>query len=376
MTHLPASGDDGRRLAVGDDGGRLAVGADGRRPALGDDSHRPGLDVDPESNRHTLQDLLDSAPAGTLELPPGDHAVSGGLRVPAGWTVRGAAGPGGPSTWLSSVASDGSPVLHIIGSGVSVSDIGLRPPPSDPGEHGGDRGTALTVGEYLYSGDPAWITDVEIRRVQVVATGRTANSVALMGAVRDVTVHDVTVHGGYTGVAVHWGAAGAGVDSITGPTYHPNRLTITNLRVRDAVEGFYLSSVHDVRVTGACLRDVEMGFRLLPGDNTDRFHRDPAARVGDRIDISDVCVQWTGDKYGVRVAGWGRSEVDGVISTLDYRDTRIRECVVRRVPPPADPGRPGAAAWSPVLLERADGVAMHNVRVESGATDACPHWDR
>jgi hypothetical protein len=333
---------------------------------------RPTLDTDSERNRSIVQDLLDSEPAGEMELPPGEHLIAGGLRVPAGWTLRGAPVGDVPSTWLASVTTDGTPVVHVTGAGVSVSDLGLRPPPSDPGEHGGDRGTAITVGEYLYRAAPGWITDVDIRRVHVDGRGsRTANSIALMGAVRDVTLHDITVRGGYTGVAVHWGAVGAGVDSIGGPTYHPNRLAIGDLRVSDAVEGFYLSSVHDVRVAGACLHDVDMGFRLLPGDNTDRFHRDPEAHIGDRIEISDVCVRWTGDRYGVRVAGWGRSEVDGVVSTLDYRDTVIRDCVVHRVLPPADPARPPAAAWSPVLLEQADGVALHNVRVESRSEAGC-----
>jgi hypothetical protein len=337
-------------------------------------NHLVVLGADPVHNHRALQGVLESAPAGTVEVPPGDHVLAGGLRVPGGWTLRGAAAPAGsvPSTWLASVATDGTPVLHVTGADVSISDIGLRPAPSDPGEHGGDRGTAITVGEYLYRDTPAWIANVDIRRVHVISAGRSANSIALMGAVHDVTLHDIAVRGGHTGVAVHWGAVGAGVDSITGPTYHPNRLTIGDLRVRDAVEGFYLSSVHDVQVTGVCLGDVEMGFRLLPGDNTDRFHGDADAHIGDRIEIGDVCVRWSGEKYGVRVAGWGRSEVDGVISTLDYRDTIIRDCVVRRVsPPPSGPVHPGTAAWSPVLLEHADGVVLHNVRIESAPDPGC-----
>jgi hypothetical protein len=71
--------------------------------------------------------------------------------------------------------------------------------------------------------------------------------------------------------------------------------------------------VHDVRVVGGCLRDVGMGFRLLPGDNTDRFVADP--RIGSHIEIADGCVRWTGENYGARIAGWGRSEVDGLVST-------------------------------------------------------------
>jgi hypothetical protein len=401
--------------------------------------HRPALGPDPERNRHDLQKLLDATSGGTIELPAGDHLLADGLRVPAGWTLHGPALthgpapthgpasaaarpvsglPAGPAAWLTSTGASGQPVLHVLGSDVAIADLGLRPPPCDPGLHSGDRGTAITVGEYLYPAAPAWIGHVDIRRVHVDRGGnRAANSIALMGAVHDVTVQDIAIHGGHTGVAVHWGAVGADVGSIVGPTYHPHRLVIDGLRVRDAVEGFYLSSVHDVRVSGACLRDVEMGFRLLPGDNTDRFHRAPganvpAARIGDRIDISDVCVQWTGDRYGARVAGWGRSEVDGVISTLDYTDTVISDCALRRVPtataPPHTPadmpqtelaltelaqtelatGKPTLSglgvvppapirqvgrSWSPVLLEHADGVVLRNLLVESGpVADCCP----
>lgn len=334
---------------------------------------RPWLTDDPAHNRRTLQAALDTTPAGKLELPPGTHRVEGGLRVPGGWTVRGAetiaAGGGPPGTWLESVGTGGDPVLHVLGSGVTISDLGLRPPPADPGEHGGDRGTAITVGRYLYPSAPEWIDDVDIRRVRIertTASDRAANSVALMGAVRGVRLHDITVRGGYTGLAVHWGAVGAGVSSIVGPTYHPHRLDVSDLRVDDAVEGFYLSSVHDVRVNGACLRAVEMGFRLLPGDNTNRFAPHGSPAIGARIEISDVCTRWTGDKYGVRVAGWGRSEVDGLVSVLRYTETVIRDCTVVRVRPttahPPVPAPPGGT-WSPIVIERADGVDLHNIQV-------------
>ncbi|MFI5935084.1 hypothetical protein [Actinoplanes sp. NPDC051494] len=329
--------------------------------------HRPALGPDADQNHRVLQEVLDTVPAGKLELPPGTHTLADGLRVPAGWTIRGSevagANGGPPGTWLVSAGTTGHPVLHIVGSDVAVSDLGLRPPPADPGEHGGDRGTAITVGDYLYASAPDWITNVDLRRVHVARIGldRHANCIALMGAVSDVTLHDITVRGGYTGVAVHWGAVGADVASIAGPTYHPHRLTVTDLRVNDAIEGFYLSSVHDVRVEGACLRDVEMGFRLLPGDNTDRFVSSGA--VGSTITIADICVTWNGPRYAVRAAGWGRSEIDGEVSVLHYRDTVIRDCTLR--------GAGTGDSWSPVLMERADGVELSNVVTVTGGSVAC-----
>ncbi|GIF15244.1 hypothetical protein [Actinoplanes teichomyceticus] len=323
-------------------------------------TYRPSLGGDPLANHRLLQDLLDTRPPGQLELPPGAHPLAEGLRVPGGWTVRGSSAT---QTWLVSESTTGHPVLHVLGSGVSISDLGLRPAPSDPGEHGGDRGTGLTIGEYLYPGAPEWISDVDVHRVHVDHGAlRTANAIGVMGAVRRTVLHDVQVTGGWTGVAVHWGAAGSDVSSITGPTYHPHRLTVSDLRVRGAIEGFYLSSVHDVRVSGACLRDVEMGFRLLPGDNADRFVSS-SEDVGARIEVDDVCVRWTGPRYAVRIAGWGRSEVDGVVSVLAYRDSVVRDCRLA--------GSGTGHDWSPVRFERACGVELRDVTVTTGAGDCC-----
>ncbi|GGQ74890.1 right-handed parallel beta-helix repeat-containing protein [Couchioplanes azureus] len=322
-------------------------------------TYRPRLTADAAGNRRIVQELLDTARPGILELPPGDHPVAGGLAVPQGWSIRGAAGSEGrPASWLVSADSTDHPLVHVLGSGVSVRDLGLRPASADPGEHGGDRGTALTVGRYLYAAPPQWITGVEVRRVHVERPGdRHANGIALMGAVRDVALEDVTVRGGHTALAVHWGAVGADVSSVAGPTFHPHRLDITGLRVRDAVEGFYLSSVHDVRVVGCCLRDVEMGFRLLPGDNTDRYVT--SARIGAGIEIARACVAWTGPRYAVRVAGWGRSEVDGAVTVLRYADTVIRDCRLS--------GTGTAGTWSPVLVEQAPQVQLRNIRIDSDA---------
>jgi hypothetical protein len=341
--------------------------------------HGPALTEDAERNRRVLQETLDTASPGKLELPPGEHTIADGLRVPGGWTIRGASviGANGspPTSRLVSTGTTGHPVLHVLGSDVSISDLGLRPPPADPGEHGGDRGTAITIGEYLYAGAPEWIQRVDIRRVHVSRPDRAANCIAIMGAVRDLTLHDATIRGGFTAVAVHWGAVGADVSSVVGPTFHPHRLTITDLRVRDAIEGFYLSSVHDVRVLGCCLRDVEMGFRLLPGDNTNRFAPAPygavdtvpassAADIGARIEIADACVRWHGPRYGIRVAGWGRSEVDGLVSVLAYTDAVIRDCHLV--------GTGTGDAWSPVLIERATGVDLRDLRIgTSPSAGAC-----
>jgi hypothetical protein len=68
----------------------------------------------------------------------------------------------------------------------------------------------------------------------------------------------------------------------------------------------------------------------------------------------------------VRIAGWGRSEVDGAVSVLRYSDAVVRDCVLRRT-------GGETPSWAPVVLERADGVALHNVRVETGTpADCCP----
>ena len=341
-------------------------------------THRPALTSDADDNRRVLQQTLDAHRGGELEIPRGEWTITDGLRVPSGWTIRGAEtvdpAAEAPAGTLVSAGRTGHPILHVLGSDVAISDLGLKPPPADPGEHGGDRGTAITIGDYLYESMPDWIQRVDVRRVHVARPGeRHANCIAIMGAVREITVHDVLVRGGYTAVAVHWGAVGADVSSIVGPTFHPHQLSLTGLRVRDAVEGFYLSSVHDVRVEGACLRDVEMGFRLLPGDNTNRFvpsayaedarSASLAVDIGSRIEIADCCVSWNGPRYGVRVAGWGRSEVDGVVSVLTYRDALIRDCVIS--------GVGSGDQWSPIVVEQASGVELRSVMTGSRPAGRC-----
>ncbi|MFF0717773.1 hypothetical protein [Micromonospora sp. NPDC003816] len=332
----------------------------------GSPGHDPVLTDDPTANRAAVARILGSGSGGTLRLPAGTYPLDRGLVVGDGWTLAGAPPADGTvRTWLTSSTSDGEPLIHVLGSRVTVRDIGLRPPPCAPGSHGGDRGTAVTVGRYLYPAETEWISDVRIHGVRVERPGtRTANCVTLVGAVRDVVISDVTIVGGCTGVAVHWGAVGDGVDAIRGPSYHPHHVTISDLRVSDAFEGFYLSSVHDVEVDRACLSEVEIGFRLLPGDNTDRFHRAHGTSIGERIRVSRIHVAWNGPLYAVRVAGWGRSEVDHSVRVLEYRDVVVTDCTLVPLPPatpgPADPLR----ARAPVVVEQATGVVLEAIRVD------------
>lgn len=161
---------------------------------------------------------------------------------------------------------------------------------------------------------------------------RAANCIALVGAVRHLTLTDVSIVGGCTGIAVHWGAVGDSVSSISGPSYHPHHIDIQDLVVSDAFEGFYLSSVHDVSVQRARLSDVEIGFRLLPGDNTDRFHVGDDNAIGQRIRVSEARVSWNGPLYAIRIAGWGRSEVDHSVRVLEYRDVVVTDCTLVPLP--------------------------------------------
>ncbi|MDG4798239.1 hypothetical protein [Micromonospora sp. WMMD1082] len=333
------------------------------------------LTDDATANQEAIERLLASGAGGTVRLPAGTFPLERGVVVGSGWTLAGAAHGDGPvATWLTSSASDGQPIVHVLGSRVAIRDVGFLPPPCAPGEHGGDRGTAITVGSYFYPAEAEWIEEIEIRRVQVERRdARAANCIAVVGAVRDITIAEVSIVGGCTGIAVHWGAVGEGVDAIVGPSYHPHHLTIRDLRVSDAFEGFYLSSVHDVVVERVCLSEVEIGFRLLPGDNTDRFHASDGSAVGERIRVSHACVSWNGPLYAVRIAGWGRSEIDHSVRVLEYRDVLVRECTL--VPLPlatggsGDPLRPR----SPVVIEQAAGVLLDAIRVDSrnGAGAAC-----
>ncbi|MFV2102994.1 hypothetical protein [Micromonospora sp. LOL_024] len=330
-------------------------------------SHDLVLTQDAAVNQEKIERLLAAEPGGTVRLPAGTYPLARGIVLGSGWTLAGAEpGDGSVTTWLTSATPDGQPIVQVLGSQVVVERLGFRPPPCSPGEHGGDRGTAITIGSYLYPAEAQWIEGIQVRQVQVERRDtRAANCIAVVGAVRDVAISDVSIAGGCTGVAVHWGAVGAGVDSIVGPSYHPHHLTISDLRVSDAFEGFYLSSVHDVEVDRVRLSDVEIGFRLLPGDNTDRFHSSAGNQVGQRIRVSDAWVSWNGPLYAVRIAGWGRSEIDHAIRVLEYRDVLVEECTL--VPLPlagsgsADPLRPR----SPVVIEQAPGVVLDRIRIDS-----------
>lgn len=316
----------------------------------------PELTGDAEANRALLDGLLAAAP-GPVRLPAGEYPVAGGLTVPEGTGLIG--DPAG-TTLVQPVAAE-TPLLHVLGSRVLVADLTLDLPAARPGPHDGDRWTAVTIGRYFHPTEPPWIEEVALRALTVRRRGRCpANSVAVLGAVRDLTVDGLTVSGGGTGLAVHWGAVGADVTRLTGPSYHPNRLRLRDVRVTDAFEGCYLSSVHDVSLRGLRCTGVEIGFRLLPGDNTDRFHATPGSSpVSSRIEVSDADVGWCGP-YGVRIAGWGRSEVDGRTGVLGYRDVSVAGVRLSAEPPLSGDAGDRAA----LVLEQAEGVAVHGVRLD------------
>lgn len=328
-------------------------------------TYDPELTDDPRQNAATLQRLVDEAAPGDIRLPAGRHLVAGGLVLTEGWALQ---GPPGrlPSATLVQVDPTSRPFVHLLGSRTSLCDLRLEVPAAHPGPHDGDSCTAVTVGRYLYPTTPPWLEDVTVRRLHVLRTGRCpANSIAVMGAVRDLALADVHVHGGGTGLAVHWGAPGVSVGELTGETLHPHRLRICDLHVRDAFEGFYLSSVHDVRVERARMADVEIGFRLLPGDNTDRFHETAGASpVSSRITVRDCVIDWTGSQYALRVAGWGRSEVDRTVSQLDYRELTIADVAVHPRPVADEGPEPDRAA---IVVENAGNVAFQRLSL----ADAC-----
>lgn len=325
----------------------------------------PSLDGTPGENAAELRRLL-TRPAGRLQLPEGRHVVAGGLVLTDGWTLAGVPGDGPdgvPRTTLVQATPAEHPFVHVLGSGVHVEDVILRVPASHPGMHDGDRWTALTVGRYLYAAEATWLEDVTLHRMHVVRVGRCpANGVAVMGAVRDLDLAHVCVQGGGTGVAVHWGAVGRDVTTVSGPSYHPHRVRLRGLVVSGAYEAFYLSSVHDVSVTGVRANDVAIGFRLLPGDNTDRFHVDAGTSPVSRgIEVRDCELGWTGGLYALRVAGWGRSEIDNQVTRLDYRDLTLDDIRIR--PQPVRDRNGHADPRVAVVVENAGPVRFGRIRL-------------
>lgn len=326
------------------------------------------LGEDPAANTGLLQHALDAG--GSVSLAAGSWPLAAGVRLPAAATLRGAVADGHPATTLRLVESRAEPLLHVLASSVRLQDLVLDLPARQIGEHDGDAATAVTVGRYLYDAEAGWLQDVELSRLRVVrrATdgplGSSANSIAVMGAVRDVRVEDVSVRGGGTGLAVHWGAVASSVREVVGPSYHPHRLRVDRLHVRDAFEGFYLSSVHDVAVRHGRFEDVEIGFRLLPGDNTGRYAPpDVRERISSSIEVTDCDISWHGPLYGVRAAGWGRSEVDGAVTRTAYRDTAVRRCAIRTQPRVAPVPSGGRGPRAVVVLEAAGGLLLEDLAV-------------
>jgi hypothetical protein len=321
-------------------------------------------ETDGEHNRAVIQAALDGP--GRVVLPPRRIPLDGGLVLADDRELSGtlAAGDAG-GTVLASAAATARPVVHVVGSRTGVRDLTINLPPSGCGPHDGARFTALTVGDYLYPELPGWIEDVTVGGLRVVRPEQCpSNSIAVMGAVRRVTLRDIDVTGGGTALAVHWGAVAASVHEITGPSFHPYRLRVEGLRVRDAYEGFYLSSVHDVDVRDVTCDNVEIGFRLLPGDNADAFHEDPTrSQVSRRITIHGARVGWRGI-YAIRVAGWGRSEVDRQVRRLAYRDVTISGCALTALP--ADERLSGRTRRA-VVVEHADGVRFDGLALRGGA---------
>jgi hypothetical protein len=322
--------------------------------------YRPRLSGDADENGALLRDVLRQPEPGRVVLPAGSYPITGGLELSGSWCLSGS------GTTLRRAAAEASPLIHVLGSGVSVTDLTLELPGASPGPHDGAEWTAITVGRYFYTEKPDWIEQITVERVVVRRAGRcAANTITLIGAVRDARFADIEIHGGGTGFMAHWGAVGDAVDKITGHSLHPHHFQVERLGVYDAFEGFCLSSVHDVGVRDVSCERVEIGFRLLPGDNTDRYHElGSDSDINKRLLIRGCDIGWCGDLYAIRVAGWGRSEVDGAVTTRAYPDLGLHEVTVRPLPVEVA-GRPPRTGRRPVVLENAGPVDLDEVRVLS-----------
>lgn len=322
--------------------------------------YRPELGADADANGKLLRDLLDGTGPGRVVLPAGDYPISGGLVLTDDWTLTGS------GTTLRRTEAEQAPLIHVLGSGVTVADLTLELPDASPGPHDGAEWTALTIGRYFYPEKPDWIGQITVERLVVRRPGRcAANNITLIGAVHEVHLTDLEVHGGGTAFIAHWGAVGANVHDITGHSLHPHHFRVEGLRVYDAFEAFCLSSVHDVEVRDVLSERVEIGFRLLPGDNTDRYHEKGAdAGINQRLLVHGCDLGWCGDLYAIRVAGWGRSEVDGAVTTRAFVDLDVRDVTVRPQPVVVA-GRPPRPGRQPVVIEDAGSVDLADVRVLS-----------
>ncbi|TDD27239.1 hypothetical protein E1218_10970 [Kribbella turkmenica] len=322
--------------------------------------YRPRLTGDGDQNGALLRGLLNDSEPGRVFLPTGSYPITGGLVLTDSWRLCGS----GTTLWRRE--AEEAPLIHVLGSGVSVTDLTLELPDATPGPHDGAEWTAITIGRYFYTEKPEWIERITVERVVIRRAARCpANNITLIGAVRAARIANVEVHGGGTAVMAHWGAVGAAVNDITGHSLHPHHFQVEGLRVHDAFEAFCLSSVHDVEVRDVRCERVEIGFRLLPGDNTDRYHEKGAdSGINRRLSIRGCDIGWCGDLYAIRVAGWGRSEVDGTVTTRAYTDLVVRDVTVRTLPLVVH-GRAPREGRRPIVIEDAGLVDLDHVRVLS-----------
>lgn len=331
------------------------------RRGIGKDT-RPSFGADPASNRELLRALV-SDRSRAVTLPAGVIPLSAGIDIPAGTTLQGQVdGAGRPATVLTVLADGPDPLLNVLGSDVRISDLRLELPLSDPGPHDGHRHTAITIGDYLYGGPPYPVRNITLVNVAVHRSAPcAATSVCVIGDVADVAIDQLHVWGGGTGLGVHWGAQGESVSSVRPPTVHPHRIRVDDLHVRYAFEGWYLSSVHDVAIRNSSAEHVEIGFRLLPGDNGARFADPRDSAVGSAILVQNCSIAWHGPLYGVRVAGWGRSEVDQAVTRLAYRDVVVRSCRLHALALVGDehPDQPRCS----IVLEEALGVDWEDLDI-------------
>lgn len=141
----------------------------------------------------------------------------------------------------------------------------------------GDFGNALRIGTYRQAVGGSNTHDIEIYDIHVenIGTQYTGQAIEVLGDVRDVKIHGLSVVGSGAGIICHWGGdigdSGAHVTEVT-YSYHPHSLDFKNFYFGPDASGrapsntLILSACYDVKVDGVRSRGVRRTAWVFPGD--------------------------------------------------------------------------------------------------------------
>ncbi|MCJ8051848.1 hypothetical protein GB928_003310 [Shinella curvata] len=175
------------------------------------------------------------------------------------------------------------------------------------------------MSRYFTDGVPIDTRGIVVRRMGFYVAPGTPNLPAHgfngIGRVAEVDAEDIEVIG-FAGAALHfhWGADGIGVENPIDATYHPNKISVRNVKAVGCGRLFTFSSNYDVSASGLRGINCKRLGELIPGDETNFYsNADDKPLVGGVIHISDFLLSGASlvnNIAALRIASIGTSRAD------------------------------------------------------------------